>query len=60
MMKDICYEPVLREIKTDEYFTVNGSCCLDKNEALRRASKHVSIRDKTAEIVRVDEHVSEV
>jgi len=36
-------------------FTVNGSTCDNYEESVRRASKHVSIRDKSATIIRVDE-----
>ena len=61
------YTPILqeKELGTGEHkdalgnipaFTVNGSTCDNRNEAIRRASRHVSIRDKRATIIRVDEY----
>jgi hypothetical protein len=60
------YTPILqgKKLGTGEHrdilgniptFTVNGSTCDDYGESIKRASQHVSIRDKTAEIIRVDE-----
>lgn len=63
-MEKILYNPVLRTkdefFKKDssdcQYFTVNGAVSEDRDEAISIASKHVSIRDGRAEIVRVDEN----
>lgn len=63
-MSKILYEPVLRmkdgfgkkdSLGNNEHFTVNGARSENYDEAIRLASKHVSISNKEAEIIRVDE-----
>lgn len=56
------YTPIL-QMKTGKrdfhgnlpIFTVNGSTSTNREEAIMRASKHVSIRDKEATIIKIDE-----
>jgi len=51
-MKIKIYTPILKG--KDGAFTVNGATDPDREKSVRKASMHVSIRDKAAEIIRVD------
>lgn len=50
----IIYTPILKE--GNSYFEVNGANSIYRDNAIQKANRHASIRNKTAHIVRVDEH----
>jgi len=49
----ILYEPVLREGL--RFFTVNGAISENRDEAIRLASNHSSVKSEKAKIVRINE-----
>lgn len=55
-MKIKVYEPVCSTKNGKSWFTVNGAICEDRDEAIRRANRHTSVKDGNGKIERVDEH----
>ena len=48
------YVPIVKE--GNSYFEINGANSIYKDNAILKASRHSSIRNKIAHIVRVDEY----
>ena len=49
----VIYTPILKS--SSGFFEVNGANSIYKEKAIQKASRHVSVRDGEASIIRIDE-----